>query len=78
MGVQQRMGLRAIRHPRRCRDRYSRAFAFGTDLIHPRKPVEMRDTLQKHLPNLVAVLGTYACFAFALGLVAISLYLVLG
>jgi hypothetical protein len=71
------MGLRAIGYPRRCRDRYSRAFAFGTDLTDPGK-LEMRDTLQKHLPNLVAVLGTYACFAFALGLVAISLYLVLG
>jgi hypothetical protein len=38
----------------------------------------MRDTLQKHVPNLVAVLGTYACFAFTLGVVALSLYWVWG
>jgi hypothetical protein len=38
----------------------------------------MKDAPQKHLPNLVAVLGVYACLALAFGLMALTLYWVLG
>ena len=74
------MGIRTIRHPRRHRDRYSGALAYGTDLANPENPksgLKLLGTLlpysheghaQKHVPNLVAVLGVYAGFALALGL----------
>ena len=34
----------------------------------------MQDTPQKHLPNLVAVLGVYVCFALVVGVVVLGFY----
>ena len=38
----------------------------------------MKDTPQKHVPNLVAALGVDVGFALIVGLAALGLYLVFG